>query len=521
MRATTKPAREAPPRYAPRLARDAQRKEQRAATGAPTASRSDGRRLKLTLIGLDSAALAVAWAVALTPAWRVREPDVAKLAVAIAGIVVASAIFARAQRLYLSRICVVRAQERARLLRLTAFSTAAAVVFDAWLGLSATWRGIAIGAALALVLLLGGRSSFRHWIMVQRLRGRFVRTVVVLGDNEEAEEIVQLLHHQPELGFRAIGYVGRPPIDAPAVLAVPWLGPTADAERIVDDSGVTGVLVMATAHGATDLKHLVRAMLRTGTHVQLSTGLYGVAQRRLRPFPLSYEPMFYVEPGVPSRWTLATKRAMDVVLGVVLGIVALPLLAAAAIAIKLGDFGPVIFKQERVGRFGKPFKCYKLRTMRPGSDARLAEVLDRNTRLDSPLFKDPLDPRRTRVGRVLEATSLDELPQLWNVLRGEMSLVGPRPALVHEVAQFDDEMLERHNVRPGITGLWQVESRENPHFRPYRRLDLMYVENLSIWLDLAVLSTTLQIVLVRALRRIVLRRSARAVVPAAQAMDAK
>jgi lipopolysaccharide/colanic/teichoic acid biosynthesis glycosyltransferase len=122
---------------------------------------------------------------------------------------------------------------------------------------------------------------------------------------------------------------------------------------------------------------------------------------------------------------------------------------------------------------------------------------------------------------VLEATSLDELPQLWNVLRGEMSLVGPRPALVHEVAQFDDEMLERHNVRPGITGLWQVESRENPHFRPYRRLDLMYVENLSIWLDLAVLSTTLQIVLVRALRRIVLRRSARAVVPAAQAMDAK
>jgi lipopolysaccharide/colanic/teichoic acid biosynthesis glycosyltransferase len=158
----------------------------------------------------------------------------------------------------------------------------------------------------------------------------------------------------------------------------------------------------------------------------------------------------------------------------------------------------VLFRQQRVGRHGDLFVFYKLRTMTPGSDAKLDEVWDRNTRRNSPLFKDPSDPRRTRVGRVLEATSIDELPQLWNVLCGDMSLVGPRPALPHEVAQFDDELLRRHFVRPGITGLWQVEGRDNPHFSQYRRLDLVYVENFSLALDAVILSLTAQIVLARA-----------------------
>jgi lipopolysaccharide/colanic/teichoic acid biosynthesis glycosyltransferase len=247
-------------------------------------------------------------------------------------------------------------------------------------------------------------------------------------------------------------------------------------------------------------------------HVQLSAGLHGVTHRRLRPFPLSHEPMFYVEPGIPSRGTLIVKRAVDIVLATFVGLVSLPVIAISSFAIKCDSRGPVLYRQERIGRLGKPFTCYKLRTMRPGSDARLVEVSERNMRVDSPLFKDPLDPRRTRVGRLLEGMSIDELPQLWNVLRGDMSLVGPRPALAHEVAQFDDEFLARHDVRPGITGLWQVEGRDNPYFRPYRRLDLVYVENLSLWLDLAVLSITVQIVLVRAVQR--LFRPGRAAAPA-------
>jgi len=120
-------------------------------------------------------------------------------------------------------------------------------------------------------------------------------------------------------------------------------------------------------------------------------------------------------------------------------------------------------------------------------------------------FKLTADPRRTRVGHVLERTSIDELPQLWNVLRGEMSLVGPRPALPHEVAQFDDDLLARHRVPPGITGLWQVEGRENPEFDVYRRLDLFYVENWSLGLDLAIIFATLQAVFGRVLHQVRLR----------------
>jgi lipopolysaccharide/colanic/teichoic acid biosynthesis glycosyltransferase len=125
--------------------------------------------------------------------------------------------------------------------------------------------------------------------------------------------------------------------------------------------------------------------------------------------------------------------------------------------------------------------------------------MEQNERVEGPLFKLSVDPRRTRVGRILEAMSLDELPQLVNVLRGEMSLVGPRPALPHEIEQFDDELLVRLSVPPGVTGLWQVEARDNPSFHAYRRLDLFYIENWSVALDLAVMFATLKSLLVRIL----------------------
>ena len=158
---------------------------------------------------------------------------------------------------------------------------------------------------------------------------------------------------------------------------------------------------------------------------------------------------------------------------------------------------PAIFRQVRVGKDGQPFTLFKLRTMVPDAEQQLVDVTSVNQRAGGPLFKAKRDPRRTRVGRILEMTSLDELPQLLNVLRGDMSLVGPRPALPHEVAQFDDELLGRHRVQPGITGLWQVEARDKPDFEIYRRLDLFYVENWSIGLDLAIMFSTVCSVLGR------------------------
>jgi lipopolysaccharide/colanic/teichoic acid biosynthesis glycosyltransferase len=156
----------------------------------------------------------------------------------------------------------------------------------------------------------------------------------------------------------------------------------------------------------------------------------------------------------------------------------------------------VLFKQTRVGTNGVHFKLYKFRTMVVDAEARLGALAERNDR-SGPLFKMANDPRVTRVGRFLRASSLDELPQVFNVLRGDMSLVGPRPALPAEVAMFDEELRDRTRVKPGITGLWQIEARDNPSFTAYRRLDLYYVENWSVSLDIVILLATVEHVITR------------------------
>jgi lipopolysaccharide/colanic/teichoic acid biosynthesis glycosyltransferase len=176
-----------------------------------------------------------------------------------------------------------------------------------------------------------------------------------------------------------------------------------------------------------------------------------------------------------------------------------PVLLLAALAIKLNDGGPVFYVQPRVGRDGRLFGFLKLRTMVVGADRIRPQAGSENART-GPLFKAPDDPRVTRVGRFLRASSIDELPQLLNVMWGDMTLVGPRPALPSEVEEFDEELLQRNRVRPGITGLWQVEARDNPSFAAYRRLDLFYIENWTLSLDVIILILTVQHVVARSLR---------------------
>jgi len=196
---------------------------------------------------------------------------------------------------------------------------------------------------------------------------------------------------------------------------------------------------------------------------------------------------------------LVLKRTLDIVLGTLLLLVSLPAVAVAAVAIRLHDGGPVFFCQTRVGRNGRPFTILKLRTMVPDADQHLHRLADANVRT-GPLFKMLADPRVTPVGRLLRSSSIDELPQLINVIWGRMSLVGPRPALPAEVAQFDPQLMARLEVKPGLTGLWQVEARDDPAFERYQKLDLYYVGNWSIRLDMAILLSTVQPVLHRLYR---------------------
>ena len=188
---------------------------------------------------------------------------------------------------------------------------------------------------------------------------------------------------------------------------------------------------------------------------------------------------------------LVLKRVMDV-FGAAVGLVLLsPLLAAVALAIRVIDGGPVLFIQDRAGVDGVPFRIVKFRTMRVGADAERAMLRARNEVSGGASFKLSDDPRITRVGRILRRTSIDELPQLWNVLIGEMSLVGPRPHPFDDVAGYDDWHFRRLSVKPGLTGLWQISARQDPDFDTWVRLDLEYIDSWSLALDIRIIAATI------------------------------
>ena len=192
--------------------------------------------------------------------------------------------------------------------------------------------------------------------------------------------------------------------------------------------------------------------------------------------------------------SLLLKRVTDIVFSTLALLVLSPLLLAIAICVKLDSNGPVFYTSERIGKKGRVFKCIKFRTMVRDADGRRTEIMHMNER-DGVLFKISNDPRITKLGRFLRKYSLDELPQFWNVLRGDMSIVGPRPPIASEVREYEPKHLRRLDVTPGITGLWQVQARKDPSFDNYISLDVTYIENWSIWLDVKIIARTIGVVL--------------------------
>jgi exopolysaccharide biosynthesis polyprenyl glycosylphosphotransferase len=474
----------------------------------PHAARRPVTRLRRLLIGLDATAAIAGWTAGLAFTGGVTASGHANLPATVVLVAVAMAattiLFVMGQRLYLARVCSIRAVEIGRLWRASAFATAVALLMPRVVPVNVSGIAAVAGGGATFLGLITFRGAYRHWLQAGRRDGRHLRQMVVVGSNEEGYDLCKLIADHPELGYRVAGIVG----DREDVLAlgylVPWLGPIADVASTLERTGINGVVVAASAVPAPQLNSVVRALLRRGMHVHLSSGVRGIDHRRMRAQPMAHEPLFYIEPVRLAAWQLTVKRIIDVVVTAVGGVVlALPVLALAAIAIKLQDGGSVFYRQQRVGRHGRLFMCLKLRTMIPNAADLYDELALTRAGRDGPLIKLTDDPRRTRVGRLLERLSIDELPQLWNVLRGEMSLVGPRPAQASEVALFDDDLKARHEVRPGITGLWQVEARDNPSFAAYRRFDLFYIENWSVSLDLAILVATAQRVLLRGIELVV------------------
>ncbi len=459
---------------------------------------------RVVLIVIDAMAMALAWGIALlTPFdW----PNTTRSWVVIALSIGLTAALLRTFGLYKSRVSSVRSAELAGISRVAAIVLPSIVFLDR-LATNELHLGVDITAGIAtFALLIVGRSVFDGWIRHARAQGRYTRSVVIVGAGPGAKDLMEMLSDHEEAGYRVKGVVAR---RNGTMACSEWLGEPGDVLRAMATVGANGAFVVVDELTPADRSYVVEQLASAGHHVHLTMGIAGIASQRVQLAPVVHEPLLYVDRPTLKRWQLTSKRVLDVLVASLVLLLASPVMALAALLIKLEDRGPVFFRQDRVGLGGRTFKLWKLRTMEVDAENRLHEVQDRNLRA-GPLLKVEADPRVTRVGNVLRFTSIDEIPQLFNVLRGQMSLVGPRPALPTEVEAFDEELRERHNVLPGITGLWQVEARDNPSFSSYRRLDLFYVKNWSITLDLVILILTAQTVLVRAVKGLLMREGSEA-----------
>ncbi|WP_210502968.1 sugar transferase [Nocardioides xinjiangensis] len=376
------------------------------------------------------------------------------------------------------------------------FFTAALVATMAYLMQYPLSRGFfLLYFPIGVLLLLVGRLAMRRTLQRLRSAGHFTERVLLVGTPGYIGEIHTVLAREAWLGYEVMGCLVPPEYAGLEVTSagVPVLGLTGEVRQVVDD--VSPDIVFFTA-GAVSSSTALRRLawdLEDHADVQIivAPNVTDVSSERVRIRPVAGLPLMHLG---RSRSQLATndaKRAFDVVGALLVLAVVWPLLLALMVWIRRHDGGPALFRQTRVGRDGAHFTCLKLRSMSVDAEERIAEVEAR----DHVLLKSTRDPRVTRPGRFIRRYSLDELPQLWNVLRGEMSLVGPRPPLPSEVEQYEDDMLRRLNVMPGMTGLWQVSGRSDLSWEDTVRLDLYYVDNWSMVQDLLILARTVTAVL--------------------------
>ena len=351
---------------------------------------------------------------------------------------------------------------------------------------------VALVVLFSTVLLCARRAIWRQMAYNRFRDGIETRNVLIVGAGRVGYALRNHLESLSHLGFRFKGFVALTEREAES----------GDAEMIGD---VRNCLSLARSLFVDEIffsvpadKKLVIGMVEearaAGIDVRVVPDMYdGLAWNA----PVEYIGQF---PTIPLHrrdfpmGAFLLKRALDIVLASIALIVTSPVMLAVAIAIRMDSKGPIFYGAERIGRKGRTFCCYKFRTMVQDAEKLKAELEHMNER-DGILFKISNDPRITRVGRVLRKYSLDELPQFYNVLRGDMSLVGPRPPMAAEVEQYDLAHLRRLDVLPGITGLWQVEARQDPSFDSYISLDTAYVENWSLWLDMKILARTVHVVL--------------------------
>jgi exopolysaccharide biosynthesis polyprenyl glycosylphosphotransferase len=353
-----------------------------------------------------------------------------------------------------------------------------------------------ISCFVIVVTMMGSFLALVAWRRIYRRRlrtsvGLDSRNVVIIGHGRQAQALHDQLKENPQLGYVLKGILDSSEDQLCNLEADTILGSIANLPAVARANFIDEVFVCH--HDREIVKRVVDEAQRCGLGVHIIPDLYdGLAWGAPVEFRGVF-PTLYLPHRSKPIIELVLKRWLDAVCSLAVLLIGSPLLLLIAIAVKLDSPGPVIYASARIGRKGRTFRCYKYRTMKANAEAMKDALLHLNER-DGVLFKMTNDPRVTRVGRILRKYSLDELAQFWNVLKGEMSMVGPRPPLAHEVQQYELDHLRRLDVLPGITGLWQVESRSNPSFARYISLDVQYVERWHLLMDLKILFKTIAVV---------------------------
>jgi exopolysaccharide biosynthesis polyprenyl glycosylphosphotransferase len=348
---------------------------------------------------------------------------------------------------------------------------------------------------IGIPMLLAERYVVRKAVHAARRRGRLLHSVVAVGGPGAIAELVEVLHREQYAGYRIVGACVPQgiPVDEDE-LTVPHLGTVGDTRRVCDELGADTVLVARGGYSSSaDLRRIAWDLEGSEIELIVVPSLTDVAGPRIHMRPVAGLPLLHVEGPQTDQAGGLSKRMFDF-FGALGGLLLIsPFLIVVAALIKLEDGGPVFFRQARVGRDGNEFAMLKFRSMVPDAEEKLGDVAHLNE-ADAVLFKVKDDPRITRIGRFLRRYSVDELPQLFNVLRGQMSLVGPRPPLPAEVAAYEQDVHRRLLVRPGMTGLWQVSGRSSLTWNEAVRLDLYYVDNWSMVTDLVIIGRTVKAV---------------------------
>lgn len=470
-----------------------------AVSRASGTSRRWTTRYSLVLVGVDALAGLVAAVVAylvrfstdpFAPGATDASSSYRWFSAALPLLWIAAVALARA---YEGRFLGIGSEEFQRVFRAFVGLTAA-VAFTSYATKAEVARGyVVLALPLAVSLSLVGRYAARRRVHALRRRGQFLLDVVAVGGAYSVVDLVTQLRREPYAGMRVVGACLPDDTDGRLVerAGVPVLGGLDDVGRVaragsIDTVAVTSCPQMSGAR----LRRLAWELEGTSIELVVAPGLTEVAGPRLHIRPVSGLPLVHVEEPEFSGARRVLKGAVDRLAAAALLLVLAPLLLVIGVLVRATSPGPALFRQVRIGKDGEQFTMVKFRTMVADAEKRRAELSGSNERSDGLLFKIKDDPRITRVGRLLRKYSLDELPQLFNVVGGSMSLVGPRPPLPEEVAQYGDDVRRRLLVKPGVTGLWQISGRSDLSWDESVLLDLRYVENWSLTFDLMILWKT-------------------------------